>query len=405
MPRFCIDSCIIGTNKHLVCDEGSFGWTEHVPIDTWHLSGNLKNTDWCLDTLFKLSNVIKLDLFPPSRFVSASSFVMPDSLQRPWQKLMPSRAHRDFVKRLVSDVGVAMASSPVSFFKKAWVPGNSIMTSLQRAKIDSASWNQLIIDGCGNIDSVKSFEPDSEGFVNPVCYDRFGTVTGRLTVKSGPRILTLKREYRKLLESVYGSNGHIVALDFAALEARVLLYEAGRRCDDPDLYGMIAVEMGDSDRITRNLVKGAVISEVYGSNKWALGKSLGIDGKELDVFFKRVKSYFNTGELLARIKKQFLKDGLIKNRYGRPVIIDEPLDNVMLNYYAQSTGVDVTMIGFSQIINKLAAVAPSIRPLFLLHDALLLDVHKEDMHHVEAIKKVKVSGYVQNFFTKVEVIK
>ena len=97
-----------------------------------------------------------------------------------------------------------------------------------------------------------------------------------------------------------------------------MLYEAGRRCENPDIYAMIAEDMGDG--ITRKAVKGAVISELYGSSKHALGKALGIEGKELNAFVKKVRMYFNTQELLARVKKQFVSTGRLINRYGRTAI-------------------------------------------------------------------------------------
>jgi hypothetical protein len=239
------------------------------------------------------------------------------------------------------------------------------------------------------------------GFALPVCYDRFKTLTGRLTVSSGPQILTLKREHRSIIKSAYGDDGIVVAFDFAALEARILLYEYGRKCDDVDLYGVIASDLGHD----RKAIKGAVISELYGSSKWALGKHLGIEGKELNMFVKNVKAYFNTGELLERVKQQFVATGKVINRYGRPINIDEPLDHIFISYYGQSTGVDVTMLGFKQVLDILVKKAPKTRPIFLLHDAILLDVHKEELTEVAKIKHVRVPGYVQKFPLRLEKLK
>lgn len=250
--------------------------------------------------------------------------------------------------------------------------------------------------GVGNVKAVSTFVPDHAGFAAPVVYDRFGALTGRLTVTHGPSILTLKREYRDLLVSDTG--GCIVSVDFAALEARVLLYEAGRRCDEPDLYGMIARDLG----YDRKAVKGAVISELYGSSKYALGKALGIEGRELNSFVRRVKAYFNTKELLSRIKAQFFETGRIINRYGRPVLIDDPMDHIFINYYAQSSGVDVTLLGFSLLVERLARECPGVRPLYLLHDALILDVPLKYLDEVMATRAVTVPGYVQAFPLKVE---
>lgn len=318
----------------------------------------------------------------------------------PWQRVMPARAHQGFVKQLVEQVVVAMDSAPTEYYRTVWVPGNQVFKALRPAHVDTRRWKELVTLGEGNVPAIRSFEPDEQGFTQPVVYDRFKTLTGRLTVHSGPQILTLKREHRNLLTSAYGKDGAVYALDFSNLEARILLYEYGRKCDDPDLYGMIAKEL-DYDR---KAVKGAVISELYGSSTWALGKHLGIEGKELHDFVKKVKAYFNTHELLARVKAQFVSTGKVINRYGRPVTVNEPLDHIFISYYGQSTGVDVTMLGFKQIIETVTKKSNRIRPIYLLHDSILFDLPKEDLQYLQVIKNVRVKGYVQKFPLKLEKI-
>ena len=396
MERFCIDRGLIGTERHLVVDGDLASWMTAVPSDAWHLDGRLKgDSDRCLDTVLKLSGAT-VDLQPPARFVKAMQ-LMSGSIEGPvpWQRVMPGQQHQDFIRRLVNATKAAIDPRALDYYGEVWVPGNTVFRSLERATVDGSRWRELVAAGEGNVPAVKSFQPVDGDLASPVVYDRFGTLTGRLTVRSGPQILTLKREHRNVLRSRYGDNGQVIAVDFAALEARVLLYEYGRRCDDPDLYAMIARELGQD----RKAVKGAVISELYGSNKHALGKMLGLDGRELDAFVKKIKAYFRTADLLKRVKEQFVLTGHLTNRYGRRVLVDEPLDHVMTNYYAQSTGVDVTMLGFNQVVQ---ALPPRAHPIFLLHDAMLIDVHEGDLPEVEKIDQVKVKGYVQSFPLRLE---
>lgn len=399
MDSVCIDACLLGTERHLVCANSGYSWHRDVPDDcSWHLNGRIKPcNDRCLDTLFRLAS-IEPSLRPPQRFVNAMNVLGEANVTTvPWQKVMPAQAHRTFVKGIVDQVVVAMAKLPVNYFRGTWVPGNAVIRSLKPAKVDATIFQRLVEARVGNVAAVRTFAPDHEGFAEPVAYDRFGTLTGRLTVVKGPNILTLKREHRDMLVPST-SDGCIVSVDFAALEARVVLYEAGKSCSEPDLYGVISRELG----CDRKAVKGAVISELYGSSRFALGKALGINGKELNAFVKKVRASFNTPELLKRIKSQFYATGKITNRYGRPVTIDEPQDNIFMNYYAQSTGVDVTLLGFNKIIERLAKEASGIRPLFLLHDALFLDVPACHVPLVESIQSVTVGGYVQSWPVKVE---
>lgn len=399
MVSFCIDMGLLGTDRHLVCADTGYTWRVTVPDNTWHLSGRIKpESDWCLDTVLRLGNT-RLDLVPPAKFVNAMAIVSSGSslnLLIPWQKVMPARAHRAFVQGIIEQVTVAMAKLPIDYYRGTWVPGNVVIRSLRPAKVDVDRFQRLVEAQVGNIGAVKSFAPDYNGFAAPVTYDRFGTLTGRLTVTHGPSILTLKREYRDLL--VPSADGCIVSIDFAALEARVLLYESGKACANADLYAMIAKELG----YERKAVKGAIISVLYGSSKYALGHVLGIKGRELDAFVKRVRTYFNTPVLLKRIKAQFYATGHVINRYGRPVLIDEPRDHIFINYFAQSTGVDVTLLGFSQLVTRLATECPGVRPRYLLHDALILDVPAQHLETVMKIDHVQVPGYAQVFPLKAE---
>jgi len=402
VSRFCLDRSVLGTKDHLVVSDGTFWWTSHVPDETWHLNGSTKdNSDWCLDTVMKLANR-ELPVLPPKPFVQAMSLMSGSIGERPipWQKVMPAREHLGFTKRLVDEVVVAMEAVPLDYYKMVWVPGNAVFKSLDPCYVDRQTWQELHDAGAGNVPAIRSFEPRPNGFAQPVKYDRFKTLTGRLTVDRGPQILTLKREHRNMIRSRYGNEGAVYALDFAALEARILLYEYNRKCEDVDLYGMIAKELG----YDRKAIKGAVISKLYGSTVWALGKHLGIEGKELHAFLQKFDVHFNTADLLSRVKAQFVATGKVINRYGRPVTIDEPLDNIFIAYYGQSTGVDVTMLGFNQVVDTLARKAPRVKPIFLLHDSILLDLPKEDLGIVQSIKHVKVKGYVQKFPLRLEKI-
>ena len=402
VPRFCIDKGLLGTSDHLVIDEDAFAWSKRVPKETWHLSGEPKDdSDRCLDTVLRLANNLP-DLAPPPRFINAMS-VFSGSLGEtsiPWSRVMPTKEHQSFTRRLINTTKVAMATAPLDYYRTVWVSGNAVFKTLKPVMVNKTIWNALMEKGEGNMPAVRSFEPNRSSYAPRISYDRFKTLTGRLTVERGPQILTLKREHRSLMKSSFGEDGSIMAFDFAALEARILLYEYGRSCDEVDLYGMIARELN----YDRKAVKGAVIAELYGMSTWALGKHLGIEGKELTDFIKKLRIYFNTSELLSRVKQQFVATGKVINRYGRPVTIDEPLDNIFISYYGQSTGVDVTMMGFKQVVDILAEKAPRVRPLFLLHDAILLDVPNDDIPVLQEIKHLKVKGYVQKFPLKLEKI-
>jgi hypothetical protein len=402
LSSFCISSRVLGTKQHLICDSSKFSWSSDVPDGTWFFDGTIKDDDAfrCLDTLVKLSGA-SISTEPGEKWVSMMNAIVPsqNDVQIPWRDIMPARDHAAFTKGIINSMVIAIDPIAMNYYRDIWEPGSAVMRSLQPAKINARLWSDLITAGKGNIKSLVSFEPDSNGYAQRIKYNRFGSRTGRLTRIAGADMLTLNKEFRVIIESAYGNDGCIVNVDFAALEARVMLYEAGKRCDDPDLYGMIAREMGD---VSRTAVKGGVISELYGSSKLALGERIGLSGKDLNNFVKRIKTHFNTKEMLSRIKQQFVETGYITNRFGRRVKIDEPLDHIFINSYAQSTGQDVALLGFHQIIESVAESAPRIRPLFLLHDGAFFDVPKDDLKKLTAHNLLRIKGYIQKWPIKFE---
>ena len=60
----------------------------------------------------------------------------------------------------------------------------------------------------------------------------------------------------------------------------------------------------------------------------------------------------------------------------------------------------MSLLGFKTIIDALGT--DGIRPLFVLHDALILDVRSDRLKDVENISSVKVHGYDAAFPLKFE---
>ena len=63
--------------------------------------------------------------------------------------------------------------------------------------------------------------------------------------------------------------------------------------------------------------------------------------------------------------RALFKNGWITNMYGRRVQIDEPLDHILVNSYSQSTGADVAMLGFQDILQRFKKL-PGVVPLYVL---------------------------------------
>jgi hypothetical protein len=381
----------------MVVSADGFTTLSKPPKDIWFLNGELDPTKpLCLDSLLKLGGV-EIDLYPPSKWTTAMNLIAPGE-NPPWSQILPKASYKSFVKNIVKSVVGIIDTLPKDYYRDVWCPAGQLLASLKAARVDGTAYRDIV--GAIERDSgaLETFRPGPGGFLPVVVYDRFATRTGRLTVSSGPNILTLKKEYRKLLRSNF-NDGAICSLDFSALEARVILAETGVDVAATDLYASLAEELFQG-KIDRNTVKIAVISELYGSSKHALGARLGLAGRKLDEFVETIHGCFKIADLRKRLKDDFIKTGKIRNRHGRLLDLDDPQDHLFVNTYAQSTGVDVSLLGFKKIIDDLGS--DGVRPLFVLHDALILDVRKDRLDDVEAINSVDIPTYVNKFPLKFE---
>ena len=382
----------------MVVSSDGFTTLSKAPKDMWFLNGELDPLKpLCLDSLLKLKNMA-VPLLPPDKWVRSMRSLTSGSI--PWSQTLPSTQYKSFVRNLVKSIADSMDGLPKDYYRDVWCPTGQLLVNLKAARVDGAAYREVAasIDRDGG--AFETFRPSQGGFLPQVVYDRFATRTGRLTVESGPNILTLKKEYRKLLKSNFPS-GIICSLDFGALEARIILAEAGVNPSTDDLYVSISDELFQG-KIPRDVVKIAVISELYGSSKHALGARLGLAGRKLDAFVEMIQGYFKTADLRKRLKDEFIKIGQVRNRHGRFLDLDDPQDHLFVNTYTQSTGVDVSLLGFKKVVDDLGS--DGIRPLFVLHDALILDVRPDRLEDVKKVSSVRVRGYDMDFPLKYEEI-
>ena len=217
------------------------------------------------------------------------------------------------------------------------------------------------------LSTLKSFKPVN-GFTNKVDYKLTGTITGRLLVKeNSPKVLTLPSRCRKIFESSFGNNGSVYNIDFVSLEPRVARKVLNRECEN-DIYEEIREKLDLI--IDRSIIKKAIISVLY-------GKHSGIDGiskEKSDLILRCVNEYFSISELYEAANKIYFNK-FRKNFYGRPILnLLEDKTNKIVNNYIQSTAVDVALTYFSNISKDFKS---KIKPLFVLHDALVIDMHND----------------------------
>lgn len=217
------------------------------------------------------------------------------------------------------------------------------------------------------LSTLKSFKPVN-GFTNKVRYNLTGTITGRLIAqKNSPKVLTLPSRCRKIFESSYGQNGKLYNIDFVSLEPRVARKVLNKKCSN-DIYEEIKSDLDMV--IDRSVIKKAIISVLYGK----YSDIEGISKEKSNIILKRVNEYFSIIELYE-IANQIHHNKFRKNFYGRPILnINEDKTNKIVNNFIQSTAVDISLMYFGNLYNLFKE---KIRPLFVLHDAFVVDVHND----------------------------
>jgi len=218
----------------------------------------------------------------------------------------------------------------------------------------------------GNISLLNSFKDGDK-----IMYSRLGTVTGRLSVIGGPRLLNLPKKYRGILRSRF-VEGEILMIDFKSLEPRVAKYLTGGDTQEEDIYQDIINGLGYI--VDRVVMKRAVLSILYGMSEEQTKIGELSDDRVKDIR-QRVFEYFKIDELLHKALKKS-SCGYYQTFFGRPIHWDKDVQlHQVLNGYIQGTAVDVALSGFLSLIEEFD---DGMVPIGLIHDAMLVDVSKEN---------------------------
>ena len=280
-----------------------------------------------------------------------------------------------------------------TYYSEEFLTGRSVLFDLQDYTIDRFKLKRhLETTDVRNMKLLNEFRRQEK-----IVYTQTASVTGRLSIRSGPNILHLKREHRDILQSSYGDDGAVIQIDFKSLEPRILALIKTDNVPD-DLYTDISNMC--ENKIDRNLAKKATLAIIYGMSRNNLSNLLRTGNS--DEIFDHISEYFGIRHLhdalLSSIDDE--TNSHIQNFYGRNIYVDKTNDHLLVNYFTQSTGVDVSLLGFRQIIDNIKKEELTIKPLFVLHDALILDVHKNSIKQLKNIIRggIMIPGFKQNRF-------
>lgn len=349
--------------------------------------------------LIELSKLylIPLPSFPPKNYIKTfSSILKPEELIKvPWQFAIPSKIFKEYIISTFHQLYETWSKIDLSYYENHHIKTNELFDYLQPTKINQVAWkyHNNMIKELITPHVFKTFEPDENGFTTPTIYSRADTKTGRLKVISGANILHLPSEQRNILASRFGLNkGRIWSLDFSSLEPHVLYSLRNYFNDDSskqqenksnvilinDIYKYILEQIGNPSGINREIVKDIVLPQIYGAGyDTIVSKLSGLADPE--GLINVINDIFNIQVIKNSLLKELEKNPnkYIKNIYGKLLDTSNIKPYMILNYWIQSIAVIISLYGFQKIIDKIKN-NDQIIALFILHDALILDVNKEE---------------------------
>lgn len=377
--KLVISSSSIGSHKHLQFDGEMWEWVSE-PDGESLLFGFDSPRD--IGGVFKALN-ISLPTIETTPWWSAQSVVQSNLSCVPWMRCMPHSAWKTFVLNLVDRIWLSLTSESNSYYCETFIRNREVIWSLQRPRIDTAMVKNIIsVSDNGVAQNLMRFLPKSGDVAPHSQYSLVSSVTGRMTVSSGPNILTLKRDHRKILRSRY-KGGKIIEIDIQSAEPRLALALFGRSIEG-DVYKDV-MRCIDLD-ITRDVAKVATLSAIYGASHHSIQAMLPENvgaSRVLDL----VKDYFSVDIIEKMLKEQHDELGYIVNTHGRKILSQE----ASVNHLIQSSSVDVAFDIFESILAKLRESDIVFSPIYLIHDAIILDICGE---HVDKLKEACKGGFV-----------
>ena len=310
--------------------------------------------------------------------------------------------HR-YMKELISFFALNPATYFFDFFKKEV----DLLEKMQGAYISEDLYHKYRIQDTQGL--VSTFSPNRDGFAKPVKYDSFKSPTGRLVVTEGPHILTINKTYRNMVQTSF-EKGAIVSIDYVALEPSVLLgrtsgalsnwlssTQGSTNSKPHDIYQQVADILFQRNLlrtpIDRSEAKSITLRTLYGAQEDLIGQILqGKSSVPLHDFLFELRELFGINQLMNQLQseRRMRNNGgkYITNHFERRIPTEGVEDYKLVNYWTQSTAVDVALLGFASLIEDLNP--EEVRPLFVLHDAIFLDVSLSAVSKLKsAINKAK----------------
>ena len=361
---------MLGTNKHLVqfSMSGPLTWSCNVPKPCMVLGYTSDNPS--MDAAFEIFHEVIPEIVP-KEFEDAMLACKVSCSEIPWHKIIPSKRYHQLLDNALSRMWELLLKMQETNYLQTYIEIQEFLKCLKPAKIDESILHKYlqIEKSASVLSTLGSFQPSAKGMSPAITYATSKTITGRLIVGSGPRILTLPTAYRNIIKSNF-KNGKIIEVDFKSLEPRVALILAGKT-PPYDVYEEISTLLFE-EKLKRSQVKIAVLCALYGVSERKLSELLSSDFKANEII-RKIKEYFCYDDIVTKLKEAYDEKKYILSALGRPIYCESARENILYSNFVQSTASDVAILGFKSLLDSTAIREKEATPLFLIHDALILD--------------------------------
>ncbi len=376
---------------HLVVRSDEYYWVNNVPQDMWTYGHPDKFSRLRLESVSKMFSC-DLPAFVPEQYRCSMNAVLSGSISYPWRHILPRSLYKQNLGTIINALKQLYDAFSDSGYMETCFRTEAFLGLLERVPVNSEKLSMhLENENSPTVKStLRSFSPSADGLCKPVSYDHYSTSTGRMTVKSGPRILTLPARCRDILESK-DPEKILIQVDFISLEPRVALCVRGLGDNSADIYDLISKNLF-SGKFTRSQMKIAVLCALYGVSAKKLSKI--IPGNDSHTVIREVKKYFGVFEKTATLKALIEKNGFLQNAFGRPLFFDDNDDHLLFSHFIQSTAASAAVLGFIGLNSEMSNVDINFKQFFVIHDACIVEIKKSDIAQVEKIcsSGIKIEG-------------
>lgn len=332
----------------------------------------------------------RLPSFPSEKYKKPFEYIGVHKEKIKWHLTMPAKVYKQEIVEFIYNVIDFLASVDLSYYYDVYKPTEPLFNGIQRAKINNKKVFTYLADFSDKQDKshLKTMMPYGD-YAEVAQYTRLDTRTGRLIHPVGPRILNLQKKYRDIIESRFEENGNIWYFDYSSLEPRVLLGIHGRKDIPQDIYTNVISELNIT--APRAAIKTTILSRLYGAGENSIINQLKDLVEYPNSIIEIVDDYFQINELKSKLNNEYIASGYKKilNHYGKPIHCPDVDPYKLINYFIQSTAVDVAILGFNELHRRieLANLIEWIVPIFVIHDAIVLDIHKDYEYLIPKICK------------------